>query len=47
MKKNLGQKRVKLGILLFQGKIETIAPNFPGAMTAFSSFDPNFPPVPL
>ena len=45
MKDNLGQKRVKRGLLSFQGKIGTIAPDFPGKITAFSSFDPTFPPA--
>ena len=47
MKDNLGQECVKGGLLSFQGKIGTIAPDFPGKMTVFSSFDPTFPPVPL
>ena len=46
MKDNLGEECVKGGLLSFQGKIETIAPDFPGKMTVFSSFDPTFPPVP-
>ena len=45
MKDNLGQGCVKGGLLSFQGKIETITPNFAGKMTVFSSFDPTFPPV--
>ena len=36
----------KRGLPSFQGKIETITPDFPGKMTVFSSFDPTFPPVP-
>ena len=40
------QECVKGGILSFQGKIGTIATDFPGKMIGFSSFDPNFPPVP-
>ena len=35
MKDNLGQEYVKGGLLSFQGKIETIAPDFPGKMTVF------------
>ena len=46
MKDNLGQECVKGGLLSFQGKIETIASDFPGKMAVFSSFDPTFPPVP-
>ena len=46
MKDNLGQECVKGGLLSFQAKIETIALDFPGKMTVFSSFDPTFPPVP-
>ena len=38
MKDNLGQECVKGGLLSFQGKIETVAPDFPGKMTVFSSF---------
>ena len=45
MKNNLGHECVKRGILSFQGKIKTIAPDFPPKMTVFSSFDPTFPPV--
>ena len=30
MKENLGQERVKKELLSFQGKIGTIAPDFPG-----------------
>ena len=45
MKKNLGQEHVKRELLLSQCKIGTIAPDFPGKMTIFSSFDPCFPPV--
>ena len=33
MKSNLGQECVKGGLLSFQGKIKTIAPDFPGKMT--------------
>ena len=43
MKKNLGQERVKRGLLSFQDKIGTIAPDFPGKMTVFFSFVSNFP----
>ena len=43
LKDNLGQGCVKGGLLSFQGKFETIAPDFPGKM--FSSFDPTFPPI--
>ena len=46
MKDNLGQEWVKGGILSFQGKNETIVPDFPGEDDSFSSFDPNFPPAP-
>ena len=46
MKDNLNQERVKGGLLSFQGKIGTIALDFLGKMTVFSSFDPTFPPVP-
>ena len=46
MNENLGQERVERGFLSFQGKVGTIAPDFPGKVTVFSSFDPNFPPVP-
>ena len=46
MKNNLGQECVKGGLLSFQGKNETIAPDFPEKMTVFSSFDPTFLPVP-
>ena len=46
MKDNLGQECVKGALRTFQGKIETTAPDFPGKMTVFSSFDPTFPPVP-
>ena len=35
MKYNLAQECVKGGLLSFQGKIETIAPDFPGKMTVF------------
>ena len=35
MKDNLSQKCVKKGLLFFQGKIGTIAPDFPGKMTVF------------
>ena len=38
---NLGQERVKSGLLFFQGRIRTIAPDFPDS---FSSFGPTFPP---
>ena len=43
MKDNLDQECVKGGLLSFQGKIETISPDFPGKMTVFFSFDPTFP----
>ena len=33
-------------LLSFQGKIGTIAPDFYGKMTVFSSFDLTFLPVP-
>ena len=46
MKGNLGEECVKGGLLSFQGKTETIAPDFTGKMTVFSFFDHNFPPVP-
>ena len=46
MKDNLCQKCVKGRHLSLQGKFETIAPGFPGKMTAFSSFGLTFPPVP-
>ena len=36
----------KRGLVSFQGKNETITPDFPGKMTVFFSFDPTFPPVP-
>ena len=42
MKDNLDQECVKGGLLSFQGKIETIASDFPGKMTVFSSFDSTF-----
>ena len=45
MKDNLGQESVKGALLSFQGKIGTIAPDFPEKMS-FSSFDPTFLPVP-
>ena len=45
MKDNLGQECVKGGLLSFQGKIGTIAPDFPGKNDSFSTFDPTFPPV--
>ena len=35
MKDNLGQECVKGGLLSFQGKIGTIAPDFPGKITVF------------
>ena len=47
VKDNLGQECVKGGLLSFQGKIGTIAPDFPGKMTVLWSFNPTFPPVPL
>ena len=47
MRHNLRQRCVKEGFLSFQGKTETIAPDFPGKMTVSSSFDPTIPPVPL
>ena len=46
MKDNLGQECVIGGLLSFQDKIGTIFPDFPVKMTAFSSFEPTFPPVP-
>ena len=48
MKDNLGQECIKGGggLLSFQGKIGTIAPDFNGKMTVFSSFDPTVPSVP-
>ena len=45
MKENLDQEHVKGGLLSFQGKTEKFAPDVPGKMTVFSSFDPTFPPV--
>ena len=36
----------KRGFVSVEGKIETIAPDFPGKITFFSSFDPTFPHVP-
>ena len=42
MKDNLCQKCVKGGLLSFQGKIETIAPDFPGKNDNSSTFDPTF-----
>ena len=42
MKDNLGQECVKGELLSFQDKIETLAPDLPGKMTVFSSFDPTF-----
>ena len=42
-KDNLGQKCLKGGLLSFQGKLETIVPDFAGKMTVFSSFGPTFP----
>ena len=44
-KGNLGEECVKTGLLFFQGKIGTIAPDLPGKMTV-SSFGPTFLPVP-
>ena len=38
MKDNLGQEYVKGGFLSFQGRIETIAADFPGKMTVFFQF---------
>ena len=35
MKDNLGQESVKGGLLSFQCKIETFAPDFPGKKTVF------------
>ena len=35
MKDNLGQDCVKVGLLSFHGKTETITPDFPGEMTVF------------
>ena len=34
-KGNVGQECVKFGLLTFQGKIGTIAPDFSGKMTVF------------
>ena len=45
-KSNFGQEYVKKLLLFFQGKNETIAPDFPGKMTVFG-FGPTFPPVPI
>ena len=45
MKDNLGQECVKGELLSFQDKTETIAPDFPGKMTVFSTFDLTFPPA--
>ena len=36
IKDNLSQECVKGGLLSFKGKIETIAPDFPGKITVFS-----------
>ena len=47
MKDNLDHECVKSGLLSFQDKIGTTAPDFPGKNDSFSSFDPTFPPVPL
>ena len=41
MKDNLGQECVKEGLLSYQGKTETISPDFPGKMTV-SHFWPYF-----
>ena len=38
MKENLGQERVKRGLISFQGKTETIASVFPEKMTVFFQF---------
>ena len=38
MKNNLGQECVKGGLLSFQGKIETIAPDFSRKMTVYIQF---------
>ena len=46
MKDNLDQECAKLGLPSFQGKNETIVPEFLGKMTFFSSFGPTFPLVP-
>ena len=46
VKDNLDQECVKDGLLSFQGKFETIAPDFYGKMTVFCSFYPTFLPVP-
>ena len=35
MRENLGREFVKRRLLSFQGKIGTIAPDFPGKMTVF------------
>ena len=35
MKDNLGQECVKEDLVSFQGKVETIDPDFPGKMTIF------------
>ena len=45
MKDNLGQECVKGGLLSFQGKIGTIAPDFPGKMRVFQ-FGPYFSACP-
>ena len=46
MRNYLGQECVKGGLLSFQGKIETIAPDVPGRVMAFCTFDSTVPPVP-
>ena len=45
MKDNLYQECVKEVLLSFQGKIETIAPDFPRKNDSFSTFYLTFPPV--
>ena len=47
IKENLSQEHVNKGLLSFQGKIGKIAPDYPGKITVFSSFDPTFSPVTL
>ena len=47
MKDNFGQECVKLGLISFQGKIETIVPDFLGKNGSFYSFDSTFLPVPF
>ena len=45
MEENLDQEGAKGGLLSFKGKIETVAPDFSGKMTVFSTFDSTFPSV--